>query len=464
MIDRLATICAAPIVPDPLQGALMDSRQRWRDLVALSADFAFETDADGNLLFVIPDPALGWSAAGLVGRPASLLLAGPEGADGFDPFRAISAGRRKRVWVRKADGGMACLAFAVAPVLDTKGHVTGTRGVGVDMTDYDTLGGQVAAALRRGEMLDLILWRMGQEVLAPRMMDAALAELVKALGATGAGVVAPAGDGMPSRFLHLRGEDADPVLEAAVNRLGDMAGSDPIRSVALDGRQIILAVCQTRFGAHAGLVAWRALDGRPWDNDDLLLIGSAANIIRMVLEHEAIQSEMARQARTDPLTGLLNRRAFFEEIDRHIARLEHESLPGTLVFADLDNFKQLNDGMGHDMGDAVLVEVGRILRRLFRPTDLVARFGGDEFAVWMSGADRLTAAERAEWLREHLPVELAKITGPEGPRLSLSMGLVTRQPACDESMDSLMRRADAAMYEVKRNGRGHWRVSMREGE
>ena len=74
----------------------------------------------------------------------------------------------------------------------------------------------------------------------------------------------------------------------------------------------------------------------------------------MVLEHEAIQGEMERQARTDPLTGLMNRRAFLEDLVRHAERLDREELPGTLMFADLDNFKTVNDRLGHEIGDQVL--------------------------------------------------------------------------------------------------------------
>jgi diguanylate cyclase (GGDEF)-like protein len=95
----------------------------------------------------------------------------------------------------------------------------------------------------------------------------------------------------------------------------------------------------------------------------------------MVLEHEAIQREMAKQARTDPLTGLLNRRAFIEEMARQIDRLDREGLPGKLMFADLDNFKPLNDGLGHEAGDEALRRVAKLLRDTVRPTDLVARLG-----------------------------------------------------------------------------------------
>ena len=175
--------------------------------------------------------------------------------------------------------------------------------------------------------------------------------------------------------------------------------------------------CQTRFGEKCRA---SSPGGCPragaWDDDDRQLIGSAANIIRMVLEQEATQREMARQARTDPLTGLLNRRAFLEEMERHAARQDRDNEPGTLMFADLDNFKPVNDRLGHEAGDEVLRPTAALLRKTFRPSDLVARLGGDEFAIWLDGADHMTAAERAEYLRDAVPRELAEIIGPDCPR------------------------------------------------
>jgi diguanylate cyclase (GGDEF)-like protein len=182
----------------------------------------------------------------------------------------------------------------------------------------------------------------------------------------------------------------------------------------------------------------------------------------MVLEHVAIQMEMQRQARTDPLTGLLNRRAFMEELHRHIERLEREEQPGTLMFCDLDFFKPVNDRLGHEVGDQVLMRTAELLRKAVRPTDLVARLGGDEFAVWMNGADHMTAAERAEHLCTEVPRELREIACDGAPSPSVSIGIATREAGSDEPADNLLRRADQAMYEVKRTGRGHWYVATEE--
>ena len=465
--DRSGTTAAQAAEPphprDTLRDALFDSRQRWRDLVSLGADLAFETDVWGRFVFLMPDPAFGWTAGTLLGQPGSLLLANGTDASTFDPFRPNNPMRRRRAWIKRADGSAACLAFSVTPLTDDEGRITGARGIGIDMTDYDARDAQVAASLRRGEVLDHILWRVGQEVLAPRMMSAALGALLNALGAEGTAVIVVTANAPTAELVHQAGGGAEAVMHAAARLMGTPS-TGPLQSTNLDGRPLLLVGCQTRFGSQAGLLAWRTPDGRPWDNEERLLLGSAANIIRMVLEHETIQREMARQARTDPLTGLLNRRAFLEEVERHIDRLDREDLPGTLMFSDLDHFKPVNDKLGHEVGDQVLVLTANLLRQAVRPSDLVARLGGDEFAVWMSGADHLTAAERADRLREVVPVELGELVGGDAPRLSMSIGIATRRAGSHEPIDSLIRRADMAMYEVKRTGRGHWRVSLTEGD
>ena len=452
--------------------SLDNTRTHWVELFNLASGFTFETDAWGRFATIGPDPILGWPAASLIGQPAHSLLPGPRDGGDFNPFRVVTMTRHRQVWLKRADGGLARLLISAAPILDAAGAIAGIRGAGIDITSLDHHAGPSTGSPKRSdrgrsgpgraEVLDEILLRMGQEVLASRMMGAALEALVSALASEGAAVLTiPEGATSPVA-AYGAGTGAGRILDVAARYLvKTLPHPRTGLTTTADGSKVLIAPCQTRSGETAGLAIWRAGGTPDWEHEDHQLLTSAANIIRMVLEHETIQREMARQARNDPLTGLLNRRAFLEEVERHMVRLDRENEAGTLIFADLDFFKPVNDRFGHETGDKVLMHTATLLRRTFRPGDLVARLGGDEFAVWMNGADHMTAAERAEFLRDATPREMADVIGPEGPDISMSIGIASRKPGDEEKLDSLMRRADMAMYEVKRGGRAHWRVSLK---
>src|SRR5439155_4081191 len=125
----LGNPCASPRTEETLRHALLDSRQRWRDLVTMAADLAYETDEWGRFVFASPEPSLGWSTATLIGQPAELLLVGGTKANGFNPFRVSGPVRRRRVWLRRADGSAALLAFSAAPLFDAEARIVGTRGI-----------------------------------------------------------------------------------------------------------------------------------------------------------------------------------------------------------------------------------------------------------------------------------------------------------------------------------------------
>ena len=441
-----------------LRGALLESRQRWRDFTQLAADLAFETDAAGRLTFLAPDPALGWPEGALLGQPASDLLLHPEP----DPFRPPAGGRPGggrgiRAWLRQAAGGPACYSLAVAPLLDAAGGFAGLRGIGRDITAEAREADAQAAGLRRAQALETLLRRVRRQVLAPRMLAATLEALPPALGCAGAAVLEVGPSGLPV-VTHRHGDDPGSLLEAVGTLL-----NDDVPSYAEGPGQEALAVLphpQRRAPRHA-LLAWRPPGGRPFDADDRHLLASAADLVFVALGNQALQQELELQARTDSLTGLLNRRAFLEDLHRRLERLNMEPSRsgGAVLFVDLDNFKPLNDRMGHEAGDQALIAVGRLLRDIVRPTDLVARFGGDEFAVWLQDADAEAAGMRAGAMcRTAVAVLPGLIPGCTLP-LTFSIGGAVRAVDGSDTPDTLLARADTAMYTAKRGGRNGWRLA-----
>jgi diguanylate cyclase (GGDEF)-like protein len=154
-----------------------------------------------------------------------------------------------------------------------------------------------------------------------------------------------------------------------------------------------------------------------------------------------------RERNTDPLTGTLNRRGFDEAATAKLTNLEG---PASLILCDVDYFKRINDVHGHDIGDAVLKKLGQILLDSVGNNDLVGRFGGEEFLVFLSAADLQGAKMCAESLRTALEGHrFPHLTGNE--MVTASFGVVELRPG--EPWESLFRRADTCLYAAKNTGR-----------
>jgi diguanylate cyclase (GGDEF)-like protein len=147
-------------------------------------------------------------------------------------------------------------------------------------------------------------------------------------------------------------------------------------------------------------------------------------------------------AGTDSLTGLANRRRFFDEADSVIVTCLREREPVSMLMIDVDHFKEINDTLGHLAGDQALQEVANALSAALRDDDMVARLGGDEFAIVLPRCDSLEADVVSTRLRSGVAMM--------GGAVSISIGMVT---AFDGDIDEFMRQADLALYEAKRSGR-----------
>ena len=164
--------------------------------------------------------------------------------------------------------------------------------------------------------------------------------------------------------------------------------------------------------------------------------------------HEVALIQLARH---DSLTATANRRYFFERAEQEFMRSRRYQLPLSIVLIDVDHFKQINDRLGHATGDEVLKLMSRQFRSLLRDTDLLARIGGEEFAILMPSTGLAGAALMAERLRLAV-TEGPSLVGEHQLQLRFSAG-VTQLKAKDQSIEDCLRRADEAMYKAKQAGR-----------
>jgi diguanylate cyclase (GGDEF)-like protein/PAS domain S-box-containing protein len=213
----------------------------------------------------------------------------------------------------------------------------------------------------------------------------------------------------------------------------------------------------SREGEQAVQLRVQHADGR-----ELVLEGTIRNLmadaavsgwvltVRDVTDQQAMQAELSYQAFHDPLTGLANRQLFADRLAHALRRRDAASEPLAVLLLDLDDFKHVNDSLGHGTGDALLVAVAERIGGAVREGDTAARLGGDEFAVLLENADRETARQIAERLLEDLAVPVS-VDGVSHP-VRASIGMAEAVPG-GTGCESTLRNADVAMYWAKDRGK-----------
>ncbi|WP_432837585.1 diguanylate cyclase [Dactylosporangium sp. CA-092794] len=314
----------------------------------------------------------------------------------------------------------------------------------------------VRTAERRSELADIMRTSMAEvsETLDPQAVTARLlATLVRTIGAD-LGVV-----------LHDDGTctstatpGARPVADPAALDLLDLFDSPGHGAVETPDAPVVallpaarawlaipLAGRQHRVGLLLLLSA-----GEPYDDGRLRVAVALAEQGMVAHDNALLYRQVRRLASTDPLTGLYNRRTFFELSDELFAAAGDDE-PSAAVMLDIDHFKRVNDTHGHAAGDDVIREVAARLRRALRHGDVLGRHGGEEFALWLPRTTAAETAEVAERLR-HL-VTATPVATRAGPlRVTMSAGC-TQRHAADRNVEDTLARADKALYEAKQNGR-----------
>lgn len=181
-----------------------------------------------------------------------------------------------------------------------------------------------------------------------------------------------------------------------------------------------------------------------------------ADSMSLALSNIALREKLRTQSLRDPLTGLYNRRYMEDALDRYVSLAERTSSPTSVVMIDLDNFKRLNDENGHAKGDAVLRDVAAQLVGGLRPSDVVARYGGEELMIILPGCSLEGAQIKAEGLR----ARIEGLSDAHGVPISASFGIAT-VPETSTSPADVVPMADAALYAAKQAGKNCIRVAER---
>ena len=183
------------------------------------------------------------------------------------------------------------------------------------------------------------------------------------------------------------------------------------------------------------------------------LTSSVDELLRRIEEIERENSHLKSLLLTDELTGLYNKRFFYVQLEVETARTRRTGQPCTLMMLDIDDFKAINDTLGHDAGDRLLVQLGGIIWQNLRPTDFACRFGGDEIAVIMPSSNLTDSVGVAKRIRTTLFQPGALLPAGKGQRLSASFGLATYEPYSSLSVDEFFKEADLELYGAKKAGK-----------
>ncbi len=340
---------------------------------------------------------------------------------------------------------------------------------------------QAETVLARGAARQAAIARLGEEAMsgltpealvatAARQVSQALSvdfsavlELVSELGelrlvasagspgTPGISVEAQAGNGSQPWYTLKAGEPV--VMEDASREKRFRAWPALVSPGVVSAATVVMQSGDRQFG----VVEAASRSPRRFDTDEITFLQAVAHLLASAIARSRAEGQLLHQALHDPLTGLPNRTLFLDRLDHALARSERQGTGLAVLFADLDGFKRINDSLGHDAGDEVLVSLAGRLTDALRSSDSVARFGGDEFIMLLEDLDGEEAVLRAVRRIRHTLTAAPFLVEGHPHTLDVTIGVALADESHERPGD-LLRDADAAMYSAKELGRGAYAI------
>jgi diguanylate cyclase (GGDEF)-like protein/PAS domain S-box-containing protein len=480
--------------PLRLHGVVQDVTERHRSREAERELAALVASSSAAILGLTPTGTItswnrgaerlyGHPAGAVIGRSLTMLL--PDSVSlASTMFPVVASGRPVMDLEgagKRSDGSVFPVSVSASPLLDPEGRVEGVAVVIQDISERKRAEEQLQAAYREATSASATLSRQAEElaevnelaellqgcvnleeaheliVLAGRRLFPGFSGALFVLPPSRDELVAEAGWGAAAHDVPFAPQDCWALRRGQAYRGAPGREQLTCRHVPAAARHGYLCLPLLGQGEALGVLhlrAGRGAAGRAEPDLDHVarLAATVAEHLSLALANFALRDTLRSQSIRDPLTGLYNRRYMEESMERELHRAARAGTPVGVIQVDLDNFKTFNDSFGHAAGDAVLRAFGGCARSLVRAEDIACRYGGEEFTFIIPGADRASAAQRAEALRAAVEGLSTEARGQTLGGITLSAG-VAAFPGDAGTIDHLLHAADAALYQAKRAGR-----------
>lgn len=451
-----------PIVPEILKSKvavfvelyrktreIKQQEKKYRNIFQSFPDIYFRLDMEGNINLVSPSihDKLGYQPHEVIGRSAGFFFKNATvAADSMERLMSIGVITDCEFPLLAKDGRAVEFSLNAHMMYNNQGDAVGMEGVLRDITERKEVERLKVEESKReqGRILQSILDSMGDGVVVADRQGNFLLHNPAAEQITGFSPVGLTPEQWAERYGAYLPDMSTPYPRDELPLVRAMRGE------LIDGAEIYMR------SPGCGSGRWLSVNGRPLRDGDGALCGGIA-VFRDVTENKLSEQRLAYLAQYDPLTGLPNRNLFRDRLTQAMARASRNDQVVALMFLDLDNFKNVNDTLGHAAGDLLLKSVAERLTHCVRQTDTVARLGGDEFTVILEGRTDMEhvigiAQEILEALLPHF------MLGGQEIFITTSIGIVMYASGDALDVDTLIKNADTAMYRAKGHGRNNYQV------